>query len=135
MLFKHLGVGRVDERVILQSRIGDACTEQGPQEMQMTRKASKYSQGYSGWSKVFSCDQCQFKTTYQHVLKRHKRVHTGDFFRCHLCKCHFSDKLQLSHHLRGHAGNLRCKFCNRNFTYMSALKRHEKIHIKKDGVF
>ncbi|XP_041370149.1 zinc finger and BTB domain-containing protein 17-like isoform X9 [Gigantopelta aegis] len=80
----------------------------------------------SSKKQVYSCDQCSYETIYRHVLKRHKRRHTGDFFRCHLCACHFSDKYQLRHHLNGHAGKLRCKICDRNFSDLSGLKQHEK---------
>ncbi|XP_041370148.1 zinc finger protein 18-like isoform X8 [Gigantopelta aegis] len=77
------------------------------------------------------CESCDFETLYRFALTRHQRIHTGDFFRCHLCTCHFSDSYQLQHHLKGHAGNLRCKICGRNFTNFSTLKYHEKRHMRK----
>ncbi|XP_041370144.1 zinc finger and BTB domain-containing protein 26-like isoform X5 [Gigantopelta aegis] len=134
MLFKHLDVGRLEGRAAVQSIKVDTLSSRGSLDTHIAPKDSVFPhKKYPSWSKVFSCDQCPYQTIYRHVLKRHKRVHTGDFFQCHLCTCHFSDKLQLRHHLRGHAGNLRCKFCNKNFTYMSALKRHEKQH-EKDSI-
>ena len=77
------------------------------------------------------CKNCDFETLYRFALTRHQRIHTGDFFRCSLCTCHFSDSYQLQHHLKGHAGNLRCKICGRNFTNFSTLKCHEKRHMHK----
>ncbi|XP_041368297.1 zinc finger and BTB domain-containing protein 18-like isoform X6 [Gigantopelta aegis] len=78
--------------------------------------------------RVFSCDTCTYQTVYQHALKRHKRVHTGDFFHCHLCRCHFSDRHRLMKHLTIHANTPTCRFCGKTYATHESLKRHERNH-------
>ncbi|XP_041370150.1 zinc finger and BTB domain-containing protein 46-like isoform X10 [Gigantopelta aegis] len=79
--------------------------------------------------KKYKCSSCKYSTDYQHSLRRHQRLHTGEFFFCHICTCHFSDRHQLQYHLAGHAGNLRCTVCGRVFASFAGLKKHQKCHI------
>ena len=76
----------------------------------------------------YNCNQCSYQTSYRHNLRRHKRVHSGDFFHCHLCTCHFSDSYRLKLHLRVHAAKLMCGVCGKHFVTHDGLARHSKTH-------
>ena len=80
---------------------------------------------------MFSCKQCGYGTMHKGSLTRHQRIHTGEFIRCHLCRCRFLEKYKYVKHLEGHAGHLVCKVCGKRFTHIDALKSHEKRHLLK----
>ncbi|XP_041370153.1 GDNF-inducible zinc finger protein 1-like isoform X12 [Gigantopelta aegis] len=80
--------------------------------------------------RVFTCGLCEYTSHYRNSMKRHQRTHTGEFFWCHICSCHFNDKTQLQYHLRGHAGHLKCTVCAKVFSSFAGWKRHEKAHLK-----
>ncbi|XP_041368291.1 zinc finger and BTB domain-containing protein 11-like isoform X1 [Gigantopelta aegis] len=77
----------------------------------------------------YSCNQCSYHTLYRHNLRRHKRIHSGDFFHCHLCTCHFSDSYRLKQHLKVHADKLPCQICGKLFFTHDGLARHTKTHL------
>ncbi|XP_041370140.1 zinc finger and BTB domain-containing protein 17-like isoform X2 [Gigantopelta aegis] len=79
----------------------------------------------------FGCTKCSYRTRHKGALVRHYRLHTGDLFRCQLCKCHFQEKYKFDKHLEGHAGNLACKVCGKCFSHIDSLKSHEKRHRNK----
>ncbi|XP_041370142.1 zinc finger protein 18-like isoform X3 [Gigantopelta aegis] len=73
----------------------------------------------------FKCSHCDFQSAYRFTLERHQKKHTGDFYFCHLCSCKFYDKYQLSYHLKGHAGELKCRICHKSFSSLLGLQKHE----------
>ncbi|XP_041368629.1 transcription factor Ken-like isoform X2 [Gigantopelta aegis] len=78
--------------------------------------------------KVYRCNLCGYQTGLLPNLKRHERRHSGEFFRCHLCKCRFSDRYELSIHVRLHFEKLNCKVCGKTFSSRYGLQRHVKTH-------
>ena len=76
----------------------------------------------------YNCSQCNFHSAYRFVVERHQRKHTEEYFRCHLCPCKFFDKYQLSYHLKGHRGELQCRYCTKVFSSTTCLYYHERKH-------
>ncbi|XP_041371258.1 zinc finger protein 37-like isoform X5 [Gigantopelta aegis] len=76
-------------------------------------------------TKKFRCDYCEYETLYPFALKRHRRKHTGEAYFCDLCPKHFWDRSKLIYHMKGHRGELVCKFCLKQFQTKNGQYRHE----------
>ncbi|XP_041370006.1 zinc finger protein 485-like [Gigantopelta aegis] len=77
------------------------------------------------------CDECNYKTLYTTHLRNHQKIHTREFFPCHLCPRKFADKSQLVYHLKIHAGRLTCTVCQKRFPSLKVMKQHQQLH--RDG--
>lgn len=95
--------------------------------------------GQAGIIKSFACQYPGCKKTFSHRtnLFRHHKVHQGE--KPHVCTfagCEkkFSRKSDLLTHMRKHTGErpFQCS-CGKRFTTCSNLRRHEKIHCKKNN--
>ncbi|XP_045165173.2 zinc finger Y-chromosomal protein 1-like [Mercenaria mercenaria] len=80
----------------------------------------------------YLCDLCGFSTKFQSHLIAHKRIHTGEVFKCQFPNCsYFTPKRsQLKAHMRAHLGIRAhvCEVCGKTFIERSHLVRHEKLH-------
>ncbi|XP_052820659.1 zinc finger and BTB domain-containing protein 41-like isoform X2 [Mya arenaria] len=85
-------------------------------------------------SKPYLCDTCGFATKHQSHLISHRKIHTGDVFRCTYPDCQYSTPKQghMTQHLNSHY-NIRnhiCQVCGKSFVVRGKLLRHERIHLK-----
>ena len=85
-------------------------------------------------AKYFQCRICEKSFNRKYNLKKHERIHTGEFpFECQTCKKKFNQKHQLQAHERIHTGEapFECKICKKRFRENTRLKLHEKIHFEE----
>ncbi|XP_018394258.1 PREDICTED: zinc finger protein 91 [Cyphomyrmex costatus] len=93
----------------------------------------------------YKCKTCNKEFKYESALYRHERTHNGEKpFECEYCGIRFSQKTTLEQHVVAHHFNeeryksnkhiytggvsFKCRTCNKEFKYISALRRHEIIH-------
>ena len=84
---------------------------------------------------IFSCDFCDYKTTYKTQSESHRRTHTSERpFNCSQCPKKFTRKtLAKDHFLKAHkdAGEKRrfqCSSCSLSFVSEKSLSRHIKTY-------
>ena len=76
------------------------------------------------------CDQCDFTTVKEYTLKAHKRVHTGETFKCDKCPKEFTTSRNLNLHTLTHTGErkFQCDDCGKAFKRVDTLKLHKRVH-------
>ncbi|XP_060080761.1 zinc finger protein 600-like [Ylistrum balloti] len=74
----------------------------------------------------FKCDQCNYTTEHKYRIKRHQRIHKGDYFKCDLCNNKFTELCELRAHRQSrHEGiTVKCELCGREFASKYALSHH-----------
>ena len=102
---------------------GDKRQQQPRQQLPLFGKRSESLGG-----DVMKCSECGYQTKLKYNLIRHRRVHTGERFPCHLCHRSFINNYELQGHLKGHVGELKCKICYKQCQSMSGLNSHMSKH-------
>ena len=77
----------------------------------------------------FSCDQCEFSSTYSANLSRHiKAKHEGRRYSCDQCKCNFSQSSSLKRHFELKHEDIRypCDRCEYRGITRESLKKHKE---------
>ena len=79
----------------------------------------------------YCCAQCGKSFNFEHGLKRHIMLHTGERpLACQFCPKTFAQSNSLNYHLRRHNGEkpYTCPNCPRTFTDSSSLRLHKRMH-------
>ncbi|XP_043223727.1 zinc finger protein 2 homolog isoform X8 [Amphibalanus amphitrite] len=79
----------------------------------------------------FKCEWCQYSTNSSHIIKLHRKTHTGERpHRCDICGKTFAQQSYLKTHYHIHTGRtpFKCDVCEKSFNQPSALTRHRRVH-------
>ncbi|XP_052757199.1 zinc finger protein 77-like isoform X5 [Galleria mellonella] len=82
---------------------------------------------------LYTCDICNFKTSYKSNLEIHMACHSGvRNFKCEVCGKSYLRKTTLHSHMSIHNNDKRfiCKCCGRAFVQKCSLTSHMKTHHK-----
>jgi uncharacterized Zn-finger protein len=96
-------------------------------------KKEHHQQQHIKTPKIFTCNVCDKKFGYKHVLQNHEKTHTGEkSYACSVCNKHFRRDHHLKVHMRLHTNErpYHCTYpqCNRQFVQVANLRRHMKTH-------
>lgn len=86
--------------------------------------------------KLFECQLCQKKFTQQKTLNNHLNVHIG-LFNCKHCGFKAQNMYNLKVHQSIHSSvkDFCCQECDKNFSTLSSLRRHDRLIHKKFFLF
>ena len=73
---------------------------------------------------ILECDQCDYTTKWDWILKRHKKKHTHC---CKLCKKSFSALEFLERHESTHNRTIKCEDCGVTFSSISNKMKHMRL--------
>lgn len=79
----------------------------------------------------FECEVCNKNYPRRSNLKRHMRLHTGNYpFMCNVCGKGFDSGSRFKAHMLKHKGlkNFKCEYCNKGFYARWNLNQHLVIH-------
>ena len=80
--------------------------------------------------KVYSCDECDYKTCWPKCLRDHKkRVHEMGGLLCDICRKVFDTQENLIRHREIHAADaFTCPDCPKTFKLLKSRNRHQRLH-------
>jgi len=84
--------------------------------------------------KLFQCQLCQKKFVAQKTLNNHMNIHIG-LYSCQTCgyKAHNMTNLKVHENTHSAVKNYSCNDCEREFTMLSSLRRHNRlVHQKSE---
>ena len=76
----------------------------------------------------YSCPDCDYKTKWKRLIKGHRRIHTGELFRCDKCDFATITRTRLNEHLNTHLEmserSFPCSYCSYRATRQTRLNEH-----------
>ncbi|XP_070507607.1 zinc finger protein 271-like [Chironomus tepperi] len=99
------------------------------------RKERSLTTGPSITTTATICSECGKSFANHHIMKKHMKIHSGQFFPCDSCPAKFSYIENLYRHKRCHDPNhlsrYVCDICGNRFAEMKSLKNHiMRVHMK-----
>ena len=82
--------------------------------------------------KSFVCEICGYATAHKSQINAHRRIHTGETYRCQVEGCSYeaTKKQKLKYHMVSHspARPHQCNICGKGFSLSRGLRRHMMLH-------